>query len=482
MSTLGDGGSETFHEFWELGVRMYCRVGDLEQAQRAVNKLLERNSDPRILVPLIRTFSELGTEDGQERAWALYRQMRELLGRDMKLTDYDQVISYFLTTNQTENALYAFVDMMSDGKIDLKKQKYMPSVVANKFFFGKWLKRLIGAGDLNGALSVVDFMHKRGIEASPIQLNGLIGAWQRAGGADDLEKADELAWAMIESRIAFVEARRDPKAETLPISGEAPLPRATMETFSLLAENYRLRNLHEPLQALWKAFRDAEISLDAFMINQLLESYIQSGQSKEALELYRTLVTEQSVKPDPYTFSALWKTLGVNRLHTIHPSALGAEAEPARALFAETAKYSHVFDEGMDGQLARKILHTFRRIKDDIGFLVALTALRHIFNFLPSETLVLEMLLGTTKISWDTPSQRGRVMVAKRNLDRSLQAWADGNEAKLQGERRGEALFEHLHRQFWPTEGSEDKKRNDFIEVAKKMGVYDILKKKMRRQ
>ncbi|KAF7543750.1 hypothetical protein G7Z17_g10491 [Cylindrodendrum hubeiense] len=480
VSSLGDENAETFQDFWELGVRMYCREGDLEQAQRAINKLLERQTDPRILMPLIRTYSELGTEEGQERAWSVYRQLRELLGQDMKITDYDQIIAYFLATNQTENALYAFVDMMSDGKIDLKKQTYLPSVVANKFFFGKWLKRLIGAGDLNGALSVVEFMRKKGVNAAPIHLNGLIGAWQRAGGVEDLERADDMAWGMIESRISFVEARRHEgsgsKAEAL--SDTAPLPRATLETFSLLAENYRMRGLHDRLQVLWQAFRDAEISPDAFIMNQLIESYIQADQAKEALELYHALVTEQGVSPDPYTYSALWKTLGINRLHSVSEDALAGETEAARALFAETVKYKHVFEpEGMDGQLARKMLHTLRRIKDNAGLIVALTALRDLFRFLPPETLVLEMILGTTKLSLDTTGHRSRLVLAKRNLDRALVTWADGDTAKLEGPRRGVALFEYLQKHYWPEDAEESAKRNAFRQAATQMGVYDLLKK-----
>lgn len=482
ISTLGDQGAETFQPFWELGVRMYCRVGDLEQAQRAVNKLLETNKDPRILMPLIRTYSELGTDEGREMAWTAYRQMRELLGQGMKLKDYDQVISYFLTTHQTENALYAFVDMMSDGKIDLKRQKYMPSVIANKFFFGKWLKRLIGAGDLNGALHVVEFMRKRGIEAAPIHLNGLIGAWQRAGGVDDLENADKMAWGMIESRINFVEARKGNKVAAQVQSDSKPLPRATLETFSLLAENYRLRDLHSSLQDLWEAFREAEISPDAFIINQLLESYIAAGQSKEALDLYHSLVTEKGVNPDPYTFSALWKTLAINRLHIVPESGLAAEAESTRALFAETVKFKHVFEGGMDGQLARKILHTFRRIRDYPGLIVALTALRDVFNFLPPETLVLELVIGTTKLSWDTPSQRQRLMIAKRTMDRSLLASAENDASKLEGDNRGEALFEYLQKQYWPADGAESEKRKTFVEATKEMGVYGLLKKGQKRK
>ncbi|OAQ72758.1 pentatricopeptide repeat protein [Pochonia chlamydosporia 170] len=477
VSTLGDEKAETFKDYWELGVRIFCRVGDLDQAERAANKLLQRHMDPRILMPLVRTLSEQATTESQERAWTTYRKMRDLLGKTMKLSDYDQVISYFLATNQTENALYAFVDMMSDGEIDLKKQKYMPSVVANKFFLGKWLKRLIGAGDLHGAFNVVEFMRERGVAASPIHLNGLIGAWQRSGGTEDLERADKLAWDMIESRIRFVKSRA--VGSSAEPESTVSWPRATLETFSLMAENYRLRELHTRMESLWDAFHESEISPDAFMMNQLLESHLQAGQPKDALDLYRSLVTERGISPDPYTFSALWKTLPVNRLHTIAPSSLPAEITTTRQLFCETASFRAVFEpDGIDGQLARKILHTFRRLKDDAGFLVALTALKQVFKFLPPETLVMELLLGTTKISWESPSQRKRLIFAKRTLDNELSAWADGDMDKLQGDRRGDALYKYLQRKFW-LQGADEQRREGLMNAAREMGVYDVLANKM---
>ncbi|KAL6869176.1 hypothetical protein ACO1O0_000499 [Amphichorda felina] len=475
IPTLGNPSADTFKAFWELGVRMFCRLGDLAQAQRAVDKLLAQHSDPRILMTIIRTYSERGTPEDQENAWLSYRQMRELLGQNMKLSDYDQVVSYFLATNQTENALYAFVDMMSDGQIDLKKQKYMPSVVANKFFVGKWLKRLIGAGDLEGAYNVVEFMRQKGVEAAPMHLNGLIGAWQRSGGAENMEKADKLAWSMIEARIDFVRARKAGKVDQLRKRGVAPLPRATLETFSILAENYRLRDLHDRMDELWDAFRDAEISPDAFMMNQLLESYIQANQIKEAKALYQSLVTERGLNPDPYTFSALWKVLDVNRLHQVTGKDLAKDVVAARQLFAETAKFRPLFGpDGMDGQLARKILHTFRRLKDDAGFLVALTSLKQLFKFQPSDALVLEMVLGTTRLSWDSPPQRRRLMSARRELDQALLAWADGDPSKLEGDKRSVALSDYLQNKFWPVDSTEDRGRM-FMEAAKEMGVYDAL-------
>ncbi|KAK3181321.1 hypothetical protein K4F52_007335 [Lecanicillium sp. MT-2017a] len=487
MSTLGQRSAETFHDFWEIGVRMHCKVADMEQAQRAASKILDGGMDARILMPLIRTWCEAGTKDGQKKAWEAYRQMREILGRTMKLKDYDQVIAYFLTSGHTENALYAFVDMMSNGEIDLTVQKYMPSVVANKFFIGKWLKRLIGADDLAGAYSVIEFMRTKGVEASAIHINGLIGAWNRSGGAQDLETAERVAWEMIENRIAFVQSRKNGTHATRPPakSGTVPLPRATLETFCILAEGYRLRGLHSQIGLLWEASRDAEISPDAFMMNQLLESHIQAGDHKAALSLYQSLVTDKGTTPDPYTFSALWKTLAVSRLYAISSSQMEEEISATRSLFAETVAFRSVFlPDGMDGQLARKILHSFRRLEDPAGLLIALTCLKEVFKFLPPEALVLELIVGTTKLSWDTPVLRRKLMLAKRDMDNELRKWA-GEEmaARLEGPRRGEALYEYLQKKYLPTalgEAGADQKKA-VIEASKEMGAYELLAPKKSR-
>ncbi|KAG5913435.1 hypothetical protein E4U42_001158 [Claviceps africana] len=486
VGALGDGKAETFQAYWELGVRMFCRLGDMDQAERAVNRLLDRHSDPRILMPVIRTYSEQTTPESQERAWGTYRKMRDLLGKQMKLVDYDQVVSYFLIANQTENALYAFVDMMSDGEIDLTKQKYLPSVVANKFFLGKWLKRLIGAGDLEGAFKVVEFMRHRGVNASPIQLNGLIGAWQRSGAAANLECADKLAWNMIESRIHFVRSRGVSGGGAVPVwaapgaaaPASLPWPRATLETFSLLAENYRIRKLHPQMEALWSAFRDAEIRPDAFMMNQLLESYLQVGQPKEALDLYHSLVGDEGMTPDPYTFSILWKTLAINRLHIVSRECLPDEVATTRRLFHETMQHRSVFEpDGVDGQLARKMLHTFRRLDDRAGFVVALATLKQVLRFTPGEILVLELVIGSTKLSWDSPTQRRSLIQAKRAMDQQLVALAGGDVDKLEerSPKRRDALYEYLQREYMPKGGDDQDKRVMLMETMKQMGVYDLL-------
>ncbi|KAG6063345.1 hypothetical protein E4U32_001316 [Claviceps aff. humidiphila group G2b] len=484
VHTLGDENADSFRKYWELGVRIFCRLGDMRQAEKATRRLLGRmNAHPRILMPMIRTYAEQATPEGQQQAWDTYRKMRDLLGKDMTLSDYDQVISFFLVASHTEGALFAFVDMMSNGAIDMKKQKQWPSAVTNKFFLGKWLKRLIGAGELDGAFQVVQFMKQKGVNASPIQLNGLIGAWQRSGGVGDLECADKLAWDMIESRIRFVKARESSEGgAATALWAPSAWPPATRETFCLLADNYRQRNSHANMENLWEALRDARVSPDAFMMNQLLESHFQVGQYGDALRLYHALVTDGGMAPDPYTFSALWKTPGINRgsfpeSSSSLPDHYSDQVSHARSLFREIMQHMAVFEpEGMNGQLSRKILHTFRRLDDNAGFLVAITTLKEYFRFTPTEPLALELVMGAGKLMWDTREQRAELLKAKTKLDDQLLAYVDGDKEKLQegGQARQDALYRHLQKMFWPWEHNEEKRR-ELEEAMKQMGVYELL-------
>ncbi|PKS06641.1 hypothetical protein jhhlp_007391 [Lomentospora prolificans] len=485
LPKLGADHSSSFQQFWELGVRMFCQTGDMEQANRATERLLNAKSDPRILMTLIRTYSQMGTEEAYTQAWEAYRRLRGLLGSQMKLEDYDQVISHFLAANQTDNALHAFVDMMTSGTTDLKKHKRLPPTVGNKFFFGKWLKRLIGAGELDGAYNVIKFMLQKRVQPAPIHVNGLIGAWQRAGGERDLENADAVAWQMIESRLRFVRERRGEQTAEQDSAASTPWPRATLETFSLMAENYRLRQQHDSLMRLWQAFNEAEITHDAFMMNQLLESYLQYGRVAEGAELYKSLVSGGRVKPNPHTFMTLWKMLDVNRIH-ISQDQYYCEMENARNTFNEMMKFVDVFDEPIDGQLARKILHTFRRLHDSHGFLVALTSLRNTFGFLPPELLVLELVVGTTNLAWDTLRARQRLRIEKKRMDLDIMQRREAlgkfsgsvNELEeLSAEERGEELYEYLVRVYTPVRSEEDKEFIDdtqlLEEAAQQMGVYN---------
>ncbi|KAI2629737.1 hypothetical protein GGR54DRAFT_277211 [Hypoxylon sp. NC1633] len=398
VTTLG-ASPDASVEFWQLGLRMYCLSGDMARAERVVTTLLESpyEKDPRFILPFIRMCA--GQPETVGKGYESYQQLRSTLGDSITIDDYDQIISYFLASNETEFAFYIFVEMMTSNTVDLRGSRGIPASVSSPFFYGKWLKRLIGAGDLQGAYNVLLHMKSRGIVPQAIVVNCLLGAWLRSGTADNMQKADEVAWAMINSRMQFISIRKDMQNLASYVRlrqyGEG-WPRANLETFSLLAESCKDRGLHHKMEELWAAFREAEIAPDSFMLNQLLFSYLQDGQGKHVAALTRDLTNKYQVEPDSWTFLALWQALPVNRLIQTPSGQLLEEVSRTRSLFAEMVRSTHIFaTSGVDVQLARYILHSFRKLDDKLGLLLAYRALRQIFKFTPPDFLILELHVGS---------------------------------------------------------------------------------------
>lgn len=422
VATLG-ASPETFLPFWRLGMQMYCRVGDFERALRVANTILESSHevDPRFIQPLIKLCAE--TPAAVETGFKLYRNLRASLQSSMTIEDYDTIISYFLASGNTEYALFIFVDMMKSGSIDLLGAKHYPTTIANPFFFGKWLKRLIGAGDLDGAFGVFRFMRSRKITPRAIQVNGLIGAWLRSGVADDAQQAEDVAWAMINARIQFVQLRK--RKSRVPgvalFSAGEGWPRATLETFSLLAESYKERGLAAKMGPLWQSFQEAEIAPDSFILNQLLFSLVQEGKSDAVLPTYLGLFERFSLKPDSHTFMALWQALPSNRFTIIPPQYIENEPSRTRALFAEMLKHGPIFRSKdkdaveIDHFLARTVLHSFRKVRDRAGVIIAYRALRRAFAYNPPDMVVFEMLLGTMDLEKLAKRKEGIKLIRTRS-------------------------------------------------------------------
>ncbi|KAI0418009.1 hypothetical protein F5X98DRAFT_338657 [Xylaria grammica] len=486
-STLG-ANPETFVPFWQLGLQMYCRIGDLERAERIAITILESpyETDPRFVQPLIKLCAE--TPTAVERGFKLYRDLRASLGDSMTIEDYDNIISYFLASGNTEYALFIFVDMMKPGSIDLLGAQQYPPRVANSFFFGKWLKRLIGAGDLEGAFNVIRFMKSRGITPQTIQANGLIGACLRSGAADNTEKAEEVAWMMINSRIQFVELRKRLDLPNVNLySSSNGWPRANLETFSLLAENYKERSLIAKMNPLWRSFQQAEIAPDSFFVNQLLWSFLQDGKGEIVPLMYEEMVKRFEFRPDSHTFMALWQALPANRFTRIFPKDLSTEVSRTRALFAEMMKHVSNFESKdgieIDNFLARNVLHSFRKIRDHAGLLLAYRGLRRIFNYNPPDMVVFEMLLGTLDLERLAMRREGSKLIrARASLDHYLahrheelvksEEISDGED--MPPERRNEETGNFLELQLETafSDMEEGNAQRLAMEAAEEMGLH----------
>ncbi|KAL8416660.1 hypothetical protein RB596_006990 [Gaeumannomyces avenae] len=498
FSLLPKHSKELREDYLTLGVRMHSIQGDLERAGRALDKLLKktRPSDPRFMLTFIRACAQDKTR--LDKAWETYRLMRDLLGPDIKMEDYDEVVASFLLSKQAELAFKVFVDMMFSGAIDLHgKTTKLPSEVNNHFFMGKWLKRLIGAGNLDGALEVLKFMQTKGILAAKVQVNGLIGAWLRSGLAENLEKADKLAWAMVRSRMAFVELRRREalvdwpirlvqtpnKNEDLPDNlGLTFVPQASLETFSLMAENYKERGLHSKLEGLWVAFQKCEMSTDSFMMNQLLESYNQEGMGLKAREVYKALTEEHALAPDAYTFFALYRSLEINLRHwgSMTDEVMRGEGQICREIFRDMVGSSWAFEaEEVQQALMRIVLHSFRKCGDNVGVIIALRAMRDVFDRLPGHAISIEMLVENP----DVAQSKKKLFDASRQVqaayDISLKGGSDAAPTRKElSQKEGAEILVRMVEEYYlqkigPT--SDEELELMYQKAILEMGLADVL-------
>ncbi|KAJ4295689.1 hypothetical protein N0V88_004391 [Collariella sp. IMI 366227] len=491
---------ETFTDYWELGVRMCALHGDTERAQRAADTLLKSSQPPNahILVPIIR--AQAAKKATVDQAWESYRDMRTLLGESMTIEDYDEIIAIFLTSDRVEYALQAFVDMMLSGTVDIRGKTRLPMRVGNHFFIGKWLKRLIGVGDLEGAYKVVVFVQSKGIIASAVQLNGLIGAWLRSGAADNVEKADALAWSMIQARLDFVKMRHrrdvvqvyDPYSTPMTTEQTEGEPkfvchtRATAETFSLLAENYCSRRLHTRLKELFEVLKKAEIGPTSYLMNQLIRSHSQNGEVQEAVNLYHTMTWEQHIPADGHTFLTLFNSLSVNRLIQRDPTLSKQDITSGRGFFKDMVETNWTFDTPeIFAQLPRTILFTMLKTKDYAGMMVAARAMREIFAFHPTENLLLELASGLGSLQVKSKRNMERVMGGRRTIEglmkrHRMELIKDGHPGDEMSEEEKITELHVVLEQFIVLKaGAQDvdpKEMHPAIEeAAREMGVYDIV-------
>lgn len=452
VSTFDNKGMTTM-AYWELGVRLWSEHGDIQRAERASKALLHRASpstpaDSRVLLHLIRVYCKWpGTAD---KGFQLYRRMRDLakkMEKPMEIDDYDNVISVFLVAGHTDYAMFAFTDMMFDGTVDLYGKAKLPTGLKNQFFFGKWLKRLIGAGDLDGAHNVLIFMQKNGVMAASVQVNGLLGAWLRSGTPENRQKAEKLALSMVQSRRNFVDLRQRNLLAEWPVrltNGRAAprshngedldytmVPRATTETFVLLAQDYRERGLFTRLEELFVAWKECEMPSDALMMNELMMAAVQQQRGDKARELYELMVYENDIVPNADTFTVLFASLPINQLHraAVTTEVAMQSGALARSIFRDMISLTWVFQDaewrakkGLLSETQTKLmLHSFRKAGDFAGVMAALEGLRDVMGFAITRNVLLEMLAEHEHIERPSPRTTRVVVNTTLRLQRMIE-------------------------------------------------------------
>lgn len=434
--------SELPIEYKLLGIRLYAAGGDPQKAQEmAFNILGQGDQDiSSILVPVMEAWVRSTDEHGTKNAWALYLHLKARLGLSIKPEDYDKITVTLLHAGRKDLALAVFKDMMLTGEeteyesnelykrslglvnklhlgsidpselteVSLTALTVLPRKFQNKFFYGSWMKRLIGMGCPDEAAMVVDLMYERGVKPDSKHLNGIMGAWLRKGTAKDKEKAERMGWAMIQERLDLVRRRQGSSLPTdervddaldiqIPLHLKRTVSPATIETFSLLLLHYERRGRLKMVQLLREYLRSAQIGPNTFFMNHLLYAKLRSGEHQRSWELYKSMSSK--VQPDLETFAALWDC---EKAHQHRLSMYSADKFPGpRRILSEMVswylalgvKSRHDVQQAFSKGLYDQIIRCVCLAKDLEGTVVALYAMKEYFHFYPdSETARMVML------------------------------------------------------------------------------------------
>lgn len=416
-----------------IGVDLFTSQSNPRKAEEIAFEYLAREppEESRILVPILATWLERGDTTGWKHAWALYLRMKAQLGSAITMTDYDSVMMAFLNGGKTNLALAVFKDMMLTGhksqedSLELYKKAvgfleedhpahitaedintvaltslaYLPKYYQNRFFYGKWLKKLISMGETDAAAMVIELLYERGIKPDSKHMNGIIGAWLRSTAPADNQKAESMAWSMIHERLDFVKkrGRSDIRKADTPLPLWVPFPthinrgpaHANIETFSLLLLHYVNLRSNTKVEIIKGVLGDAMVRPNAFFMNHLLLHDLLQGNLAKVWTKY--LEDFADICPSLETFELLWDSekKHLERIIIKQPDEYPGPRLIMREMMnwflapARTVKEQNQAREDFSKKFYDLIIRCMCLAKDFEGVIVALYALRDAFGVYP---------------------------------------------------------------------------------------------------
>ncbi|KIX01774.1 uncharacterized protein Z518_09501 [Rhinocladiella mackenziei CBS 650.93] len=450
--------------FWTMGVRLYVDLGRPRKAQSLAFECYEHTTmiDPEVFVSVISAWAKSQSPSAANNAWLCYLELRRrlentedhqttlaILGRissallhagrkDLALAIFKDM--FMLTVRSPTDSWRIFQQLAKESKvppspsedfinqIGLTSLVVLPRSFQNKYFFAAWIKWLLGESKADEAALVVELMYERGVKPDARHLNGIVAAWLREGSPGARRKAENTAWAMIQSRIELVQKRLSPTTPTesskserfiettrIPFFLRRGAPPATIETFSILLLHYTRRSDFVKASHLTNVMTtSAQIKPNSFIMNHWLYASLRSGKIPDVWKKYSTL--KKTIPPDLETFAALWDTA---KTHYGSPAAHNKEYPDGRTLFAEMQEWFQALDPkkkstaqaDFSSDFYEQIIRCFCLSSDPQGTLCALYGLRESFNMLPHEEvvrLVIMQIARSFPSDFVSPSSRAK--------------------------------------------------------------------------
>ena len=484
---------DTAQPFEDLGVRLYSVGGRVEKAEKLAFGILKvrDRSRARTLIPVIAAWVQRHNDDALKHAWALYIRLREDLGSEIRLDDYDKITMCFLNAGRTDLALAVFKDLMLVGqtsgydsselyrtslglvdslqsqsldasslsRISLTALTVLPRKFQNKFFYGSWMKKLLGMGEVDAAASVIELMYQRGVKPDPKHLNGIIGAWLRSGNAKSREKALQMGWAMIQERLELVAKRnvntdkhhgKAPVTEVpqvhIPPHLQRTVPQATIETFSLLLLYYERRSMLKHVEHLRTHLALAEIAPNTYFMNHILYAELRRGNYRASWKIYQDM--SKVVRPDLETFACLWdcEKAHLGRVTSHSP----ANFPSPRYIFCDMVTFfsklarriQNVTRDVFSRDLYDQIIRCLCLSNDLEGTVVALYALKEYFALYPNQDTLRMVTLQVARMGQGRSeiSRKGRRQRVRSGTDNRIDLAKVAQVLELLTEKREQDL------------------------------------------
>ena len=454
---------EAAGRFWETGVKIYAAVGRPRKAQDIASTAYKnRVLGVEAWVPVIQSWANSKKDSAGSSLWSCYlrlkKQHAEIAAKDGKATSQrlpteilGHISSALLNSGRGEMAMSVFKDMLTSdanekfdsaqvyantldrlqgvdktevsesiiNRIGLAALTAFPGRYKNKFFFGAWIKWLIGEGKLDDAALVVELMQEYGIRPDAKHLNGIIGAWLREGSPAARERAEQMAWAMIHARIGQVRSRSPsfPKGTSITNENENPysnarrlprflqrnIPPATIETFSVLLQRYtRLSDVAKSEHLTDIMTGPAQIKPNAFILNHWMYLSLRTQDLPAMWTRYNAV--KGSIEPDLETFAVLWEGCKKNldRATTARTTQYPVPRQLAREMktwFDDLSPQKQDdAKEGMTPDLYEQIIRSFCLHSDIPGTFIILQLLQSRFAMNPHEDISRMILMAVARL------------------------------------------------------------------------------------
>ena len=468
-----DNSDSTRLEYRYLGIRIFAGMNQPERAQEIGMSLVRIGSGmlSSIFTPIIVTWIKRGNEMSLKNAWALYLHLRTELGARMAIKDFDIISLALLNCGRTDMALAVFKDLMlSDSdkpetsdelykaacgivgklqsnsidtaqltRVSLTALIAMPRRFQNKYFYGSWMKHLIGRGEVNAAAAVTELMMERAIKPDARHMNGIIAAWLRNGSVKERAKAEQMGWAMIAQRLDFIRKRQgrpldpDVQDERILISRwpkymQRSMPLATTETFSILLLDFERRSREKQVALLQRYFIEADLTPNSYYINHLMYAELRQGRHLRAWEIFKSMPAH--IVPDLGNFACLWDC---EKRNLDRPLPHDQFPPPRKLLGSMISWYSALNEKAR--QAAREecsrsfydqVIRCMCLSKDLEGTTVALYVMKEMFGLFPDKDTARMLTMQVARVAMDLTRKPSRARQTTSALMRSK-----GNMTKM---------------------------------------------------